>query len=218
MFRTVPVLIASVLVAVSGLAHGLWTARWQQSDELATALTRLPHVPRAVGDWRGRDLEVDEALFRQARAEGYWARRYEKPGGDDAFSVILMCGRAGPMAVHTPDVCYRGAGYELAGPAERLTVDVPGAEPAQLWTARFRKESPTDGGELRLYWGWTADGAWEAPDWPRWTFGGRPLLFKLYIIRETTDSATSAPDDTARTFLGRLLPALNRALLTPSGS
>jgi hypothetical protein len=210
MFRIFPVLTALALVSASGLVYGLWTARWQKSDELVQALARVPEVPHTLAGWKGHDLDVDTEAFHQARAEAYWMRRYEKNG--EAISVILMCGRAGPLAVHTPDVCYRGAGYEMVGRVEPLTVDVPGGASAAFWTARFQKERPGETGQLRLLWSWSHDGTWQAPTWPRLTFAGAPFLYKLYVIRETTSADEPRPGDPTLALLGELLPALDRTL------
>src|SRR5580765_3646194 len=113
--RPLPLFVAFAVVLVSGLAHGVWTQRWQPARELEEACTRLYAVPLKAGPWQGNNLEGDPDAFRQARAAGYWTRRYSKDAADAPITVILMCGRAGHMAVHTPDICYRGAGYEMLG-------------------------------------------------------------------------------------------------------
>jgi hypothetical protein len=213
MFRLPPVLTALALVAVSGLAHGLVTARWQQLEALQSALARVPQVPLTIGGWKGHDIPADPEPFVQARAEAYWVRRYENAATGQAVTVILMCGRAGPLAVHTPDVCYRGAGYEMTGPAVAIEVAVANAAPGRLWTGHFEKDQPGTGAPLQLYWAWSADGVWQAPTSPRLTFAGQPALYKLYVIHDT--SPDEAPTDkAARPFLEQLLPALNQALFT----
>ena len=43
---------------------------------------------------------------------------------------------------------------------------------------------------MRVRWAWTTDGAWIAPDNPRWQFASQlrvPMIYKVYI-------ATSLPD------------------------
>jgi hypothetical protein len=218
MFRPAHVLTAVALLAVSGLAHGLWTGRWQRSDALDVALARVGHVPLTVGSWKGHDLEVDPAPFRQARAEAYWTRRYEDSKGR-AVTVILMCGRSGPLAVHTPDVCYRGAGYEMAGDPESVDVSAGPGGPAHFWTARFQKEEPGAAGQLRLLWSWsTGGGPWLAPERPRLTFAGQPALYKLYVIRDLTTPDEPLAGDPALDLLRDLLPALDRALAPPPGA
>jgi hypothetical protein len=210
MFRPAPILTALGLVLLSGLAHGLVTARWHRSAQLEEALARLPLVPQTIGAWRGHDLEADPGPFAQARADAYWVRRYEDSASRAAVTVILMCGRSGPLAVHTPDVCYRGAGYEMRGSAERMEVPLKDRAPAQFWTARFGKDWPRN--HLRLFWSWSADGTWQAPSAPRLTYAGRPFLYKLYVIRELRSENEPPAHDPAQRFLTDLLPALDRTL------
>ena len=34
-------------------------------------------------------------------------------------TALILCGRPGPVSIHTPDVCYRGLGYEPTGSPSR---------------------------------------------------------------------------------------------------
>jgi hypothetical protein len=217
MFRPAPVFTALVLVAFAGLAHGLATSRWHRSAALERALARVADVPLRIGSWQGHALPTDPEVFAQARAEAYWMRRYQETGTARAVTVILMCGRPGPLAVHTPDVCYRGAGYEMAGSAASLDVSLKDGTKGQLWTAVFSKEQGMAGGQLRLFWMWNADGQWQAPASPRMAFAGRSALYKLYVVRELAGAEPLSADPTLD-FIGQLLPALNGALFPPDKS
>lgn len=216
--RLLAVLTLLLLITLAGLVHGVWSSRWHTSEELQQALERVPRVPREFGSWRGKDQEVDPQMYLQAGAHAYWMRRYENTRTGTAVSVILMCGRFGPMSVHTPEVCYQGAGYELTGPATRVQVPLGDNNPATFWTGRFRKGQLDLVGQMRLYWSWNATGMWEAPDQPRLTFRGQPVLYKLYVLRELTTGAEAADTDPAVAFLGEFLPVAQKLLfpgLTP---
>lgn len=205
------------LVLLSGGVQGMLTGRWRTSSAWSTAVARVPQVPYQIGPWQGRDLDVDPLPFRQARVDSYWVRRYERTGQAGACVAILMCGRSGPLAVHTPEVCYPGAGYQMHGSARRLTLPLPGGALAELWTARFRREEAGSGPLLQLFWSWSAEGSWQAPRWPRWTFAGRPFLYKLYVLRELADSGEAvALQDPAVDFLTALLPVLEQTLFAPA--
>jgi hypothetical protein len=136
-------------------------------------------------------------------------RRYTS--GSEAITVILMCGRAGHMAVHTPDICYRGAGYEMAGEPAKFRLAAPGA--FEFWSATFRQPAKAGGPDLEIYWTWRADDSWLAPTSPRLTFGGQPYLFKLYVVREKAGEGTR--DTVMADFLAQLMPALEGALFSP---
>jgi len=206
--RPLPLLAALAALLISGLVHGFWTQRWQTSAALDGAVARLHAVPMPAGRWRALTVEVDPEPFAQARAVGYWTRRYTREGSNDSITVILMCGRAGHMAVHTPDICYRGAGYEMVGETVRHNVAFKGGGNAQFWMAHFRQPASQD---LAIYWAWSADGTWQAPSSPRLAFGGQPFLYKLYVVRETGPRDQLTPE-----FLQQLMPELNAALF-PAG-
>jgi hypothetical protein len=203
--RFIPLAAATAALVICGLVHGFWTQRWGASEALEHAVARLEHVPLQAGSWTALNVEADPEPFRQARAAGWWMRRYTRQGGKNAVLVILMCGRAGQMSVHTPDVCYRGAGYEMAGTQEQKTL--PGG--AQYWFARFRPATPT-APELAIGWAWSSDGRWQAPDAPRLTFGGQPYLYKLYVVREA--AASPGADPVIAAFLQEVLPVFDDTL------
>jgi hypothetical protein len=213
MNRTLPLLVAFGVVLGSGVVHGVLTSRWQTSVELENAVGRVDTVPLTIGPWQGRNIESEEALFRQAGAQGYWVRRYEVR--KQPITVILMCGPSGKMAVHNPEVCYQGAGYALVSDPRAQEVKMEdGATAGTLFTARFRKPQPGGASILRIDWGWNAHGVWLAPDSPRWTFRGEPFLYKLYIVREI-QSKEAPGEDPNLALLKQLLPALQRALFAP---
>src|SRR5262245_42628544 len=105
--RNLAFVTALAVVALSGLVHGLWTDRWGKPAILERALARVNEVPLKVGSWQGTAQDVDVETFRRAGAQAFWVRSYTDSQTGASVLVILMCGRAGRMAVHTPEVCYR---------------------------------------------------------------------------------------------------------------
>src|SRR5437879_3988680 len=116
-----PIVAGFVLVLAAGLVHGLWTNRWSDNADLEAAAARLADIPRDVDGWKGHDQEIDHQRIARAEAAGYLARTYTGPSGQKV-SVVVLCGRFGPLAVHTPDICYGGAGYEMLGTPARFLV------------------------------------------------------------------------------------------------
>jgi hypothetical protein len=219
MRHTLPIFAGFALLLFAGLVHGLWTGLWEESRALQDAATRVEQVPLVAGEWKGREMPIDHEAFAQAGARGYWMRSYIEGRTGESVTVLLMCGRWGKMAVHTPDLCYRGAGYEVAGEKVRQAVATP-AGPAAFWTARLRK--PGAGATaLRIHWAWSADGSWRAPDSPRWTFAGSPFLYKLYVVRDVTaegDRPGTATGDPSQRWLEHFLPVLSDTLFAPKGA
>ena len=204
--------LALAVVILHGVAHGLWTHRWLASDEPAASAARLAKVPLRVGDWDGEDLEMDPRHFVIAEIDGYLLRRYVHRRSRVVVSLLVVCGRPGPVSVHTPDVCYRGAGFD-PGPAERRLVEAgPGAAPAEFWVAAFRQRDAAAPARLRIFWAWNDKSGWRAVDHPRLVFGRAPALYKLYVVRDVTAADDPPEADVGAEFLRRLLPALDAAL------
>lgn len=206
MLRKLPLLTALPLLVGAGVAEGLWTNRWTSAAALQTAAGRLADVPPSAGAWEGETLPLEKRQADLAGLRGYLYRRYAHATTGDTLSVLVVCGRPGPVAVHTPDVCYGGAGFEKAGRPERWNAGHLDAG-AQFWSARFKKPGVT-GEQLRIRWAWATAGPWQAADNPRLAFAGSASLYKIYLIQQVTGTEDSAAED----FLRRFLPQLRQAL------
>jgi hypothetical protein len=207
MARTVGLMAGLALVVGAGWGHGVWTQRWTKSADLETAVARMANLPGDLDGWKAEPGEEDQESLAAAGAEGHWIRRYTHTCTGNQVLVVLLCGRSGRMCVHRPEHCYSGAGFEMSVPPERFTADG-----AAFWTARFSKTQITGPLHLRIFWSWFGDGAWQAPDSPRWSLTHLPALYKLYVIREVSGEAGKVEDDPAAAFLRLLAPALKRAL------
>jgi hypothetical protein len=205
-----------VIVLGTALAQGMWTQRWNPSPALEIASARLAGVALTVGDWQGEDVDLDSDAVAQAKLVRAWMRRYTHRQTGAGLTVLLMCGRAGPVSVHTPEWCYGGMGYEMAGAPITYRVGADGsAATAEFWTARFTKSGSAIPDHLRIFWAWNAVGNWEAPTHPRLAFGRYPVLYKLYVLRNMTSVYDPVDDDLFLDFMHQLLPELTRALWAP---
>jgi hypothetical protein len=214
--RVLPVLTALPLVLAFGVGEGMWTNRWGWSEEAERAAARLADLPRAVGAWEGHDEKLDPREVAQAKMTGYLLRRFVHRRTGAALTVLLVCGRPGPVAVHTPDVCFPGAGYGLTRKAERHSVSADGlAQPAEFWVAGFEKEGAVSE-PLRVFWAWNAAGDWVAPDNPRFQFARSSALYKLYVIRPLTRADEPPEKDPSTDFLRAFLPEAQRCLFPES--
>jgi hypothetical protein len=211
-------LLTFVLLVAGGAVHGYWSERWRAADDLEYGVEHLPKVPLEFDGWKAEERESKEDEFAQAGARGYWTRMYRKDGKE--LLVILMIGRPGRMSVHTPEVCYRGAGFEIAGPPKTHEIfDVADASGTgtgtgtaksmpSFWTATFRKTGVTTT-ELQLYWAWNGGDGWMSPKSPRWEFAGRPALCKLYLSQLRVGAADEHHVDE---FLQKFVPLVDSTL------
>jgi hypothetical protein len=210
---TGPVVAGVVAVVALGVAHGVTTDRWRPSGELEAALARLDRVPTRVGDWVGEDLPEDPVTMARAGIKGWVFRRYHNPRTREAVSVLLVCGRGGPISVHTPDVCYAGTGYRQLTDQRRTEVEWDGGERSPFWALRFAKPGGVVPGQLEVCWAWSRDGrTWEAPENPRLVLARSPALYKLYVVWEFVPGTRGEAADTGRAFLRRALPEFRQAL------
>ena len=211
-----PIVVGLLFVLATGLVHGLWSNRWSGEGDLEAAAARLPEAPLNVAGWKGRDEPaLDARRLARAGAAGHLRRFYVNDKGQ-GISVALLCGRFGPLSVHTPDVCYSGAGYEMLGAPLHREIHLADGGTAEVWTARFHKPSAPTEAPLRLYWTWSAGAGWKAPNSPRWTFRMRPVLYKLYVARELTRLDEPPENDPCFQFLASWLPQLDKRLFGES--
>ncbi len=215
--RNLPLVAAFAIVVAYGTTHGVWTDRWTVSPALNEAADRLPSVSLELGDWVGHAVELGEDNLALGETAGFLTRSYVHRQTGERLSVFLNCGRPGPVAVHTPDVCYEGAGYRMVGGQGRYAAPAGAGEVSnEFWVAKFRKEEAAVPEQMRIYWAWSAAGPWRAPDNPRVAFARVPVLYKLYVIRRLPTSGAERPpeEDSAVEFLQALTAEIGRRLFS----
>jgi hypothetical protein len=210
MIRTCVIASCFVLVILAGVVHGLWTDRWGVPPEIDEAAERLPNLAKTLWGWHSTDFPIDQRQLERGGVAGYVARRYVNPEKNTTATVVLVCGRSGHVAAHTPDVCFGGAGYEEDSPREHQEIkDEISGQTGKFWVSRFSKKQGPIPAQLRLFYAWKGSGAWEAPANPRLVFAGRTLLYKLYVQRELQASGKEPlEEDPCLDLIQRLLPAL----------
>lgn len=205
-----PVLACTAAVAALGVAHGWWSDRWGPSERLQRSVAALDRVPTVFGDWAGEDVPFAAQEADRAGIQGYVCRRYRNVRTDEVVSILLLCGRGGPVSVHTPDVCYTGSGYKAV--SDESVKPVKAGEVEHTFRAtRFAKPEGSAQGHLEVCWAWSTDGRrWEGLDAgkARYTLGRNPAVFKLYVVREFQPGSRAEAADPCGDFLRRALPDL----------
>jgi hypothetical protein len=212
--RLVHLIVAVCILGVSGLVHGMWTHRWTP-HEVAASKDLLETLPDDVGDWQVDEvLKIDPAEI-PARAACH-SRRFMPTKTGRPTIVSVTSGTPDVVAVHTPDVCYLGAGYKLKGDVTRQTISYGDGRNAFFWVGDFIKTTALASETVRVRWSWTIDGDWQAPDYPRLVYGmsfaRAPNLYKLYIVHPLLEDEDLTRDDPYRRFIADLLPHLTRQL------
>ena len=205
------VIVASVgLLLAVGVASVFTLPAGAEAAQKAQA--RLDAVPFDLSPWVGADVPHTEKFtkyMKVAQADAYINRFYTHATTKRVIAVSILYGNQSDMCAHDPTTCYAGSGYAASGSAVRT--DFPTAASA-LWLGRYEKAEPTPE-VLDVCWGFTADGAWDAPETPRMTFAGRSMLYKLYAqIAVPVGVARRDGDNPLTEFLSAFLPKLRVAL------
>jgi hypothetical protein len=204
------IIAASALIVGAGLVHGTWTHRWTASPAMAAMAARYESIPATIGEWTSTPFELGPRERAMAGAEACLGRVYTNSRRGASISVLLVGGLPAKIASHTPDICYRGAGYELSSPS--AFSHRPGGGPA----AGFRTAVASRGGAhpsvLRIFWTWHGSSGWAAPEQARWQYATESMLTKLYVVRETAGAVVDPDRDPCNEFLDVFLPEVDRAL------
>ncbi len=204
--RLLPAVAGLAIIVAAGAANGVLTSRWTKSRAIEDGAARLGRVPAVVGDWEGKDVPLDRRAIEVAEIDGYLMRRYKDRRSGLSVDVLVVCGRPGPIAVHSPEVCYGGAGYDVESPAARLKLGTD-----EAWAIDMAKPGPVTADRLHILYCWGSGGAWEAADAPRVRFAGSPALYKVYIL--ATPATPDGPrDDAVERFARQFLPELRASL------
>jgi hypothetical protein len=205
---------AITAVLVSGIVHGIWTGRWEFTEEPRASAARLPNVGMDLGDWQGERLDGESRPLNGASA--CLLRRYTNRYTGANVTVFLLCGRPGPVAIHPPDSCYAAGGYEVVTPAKFKLPGDSSADAAEFRVARMRKRRAAEQSQLRVFWAWNEGKAWRVPADPRLSYASSKVLFKLYLIRELPDFEEPLDNDPCIDLMRRLLPELDKVLFVRS--
>ena len=217
MFRqSLPLLTGALVLAAAGLVHGTWSGRWSPID-LSIVSNRVYEIPETIGDW----VVIDEGTYSEhelkiAELSSYIMRHYRDRGTGEVVTVLLMCGKTGPVAVHPPTVCYKGQGFEQLDAEKKHAVDTGQQGDAsvghEFLTAAFAKPDPGTHMRQRIYWAWSTNGVWQVPANPRLEFSSSPVLFKLYVTQEAHQLRRESGESAAEAFLLDALPVIRQAV------
>jgi hypothetical protein len=147
---------------------------------------------------------VPAPIIETLQCAGYVNRKYiDRRTGDEVHLAIIV-GPSGPIAVHTPEICFSSQAYSIEEPRQaRELVDSAG-DPHTFWYTTFSSTNAI-AEQLRVYYGWCGDEKWQASESPRFEFAGQPMLFKLQISSRVPPGKSSTGKDSCQAFLEKLL-------------
>lgn len=216
-----PVATALVVLIVGTGIHGSLTDRWGmvRSEQLSEFTQRLVEVPASFGPWEGTDADVDPRQLDRAQVTGHVSRIYRHRDTGEEVSLFLVCGTSRHITLHTPDLCYQGAGFSMEEEPGSYSLDLEFAEPVEFATTRFLKEESTGVEQLRIFWSFSDDGQWLGPRWARTSLAGKDALYKIYLIAPITGRDNYEPQDSPCVAFAKLaMPQLQNILFAPRAS
>ncbi|MFO0180325.1 MAG: hypothetical protein ACK517_00950, partial [bacterium] len=145
------------------------------------------------------------AVERILRCYGYVNRVYWNSKTGHRVSLAILYGPRGPMAVHTPEICYSSRGRVPIGKPEEV---VPGGslKGHSFWRLDFKHPS-SKSSDMEVWYAWSDGNDWIASDYPR--FWITQSLFKIQL-----SGPPGAPDEVSACddFLQHAIPELKACL------
>ncbi len=204
--RRVPIAVILGLTLLSGVVHGYLDGRWTKSEDLIKVGQQLKNLPDACGDWTlVESSELKEDAAEMLRCYGSEVRKYQHQKNQALVTVALMFGPRGPIAVHTPEVCYDSIGTKQVRPRQADSIRTKKGTRHQLWSVQFSKE-PNPEPSLDVWYAWSDGGAFEARKHPR--FWMTENLYKIQLAGPVGDEAQRPCED----FLNAFLPHLDQVI------
>ena len=129
----------------------------------------------------------------------------------ESVKVAVILGPPGPTAVHTPEICYSSREYTIEETRQAENFTAADGNSDSLWKLSLRAHD-LQAHRLRVYYGWTTDGRWQADDNPRFSFAGEPFLAKIQIAGRISQTDESSSSDPCLRFLKEFTPQLRKHL------
>jgi hypothetical protein len=198
------------LTVAAAVVHGHISGRWGANEQSLVLGQRLKELPATTGNWTTREsIEISKEVLAMLQCTGYVSRVYVDEQTKAVVTSAVLSGPSGPISVHTPEVCYSSREFELSQPPQKVRIKAATGEDDEFWAMTFQS-TRVDRSLLRVYYGYTTDGRWVAPDYPRFEFIGKPFLCKLQLAANLPMGADLGKDDPGPSFLKDFLPAFRQ--------
>jgi len=208
--------LIAVLTLASGMMHGRMSNRWGTPPDMTAAGAELDQIPDQIGPWQlAATAELHEVAAETLETAGSVTRTYVNEETGEAVQLGLILGPAGPISVHTPDVCYSSRDFKQLDDRRRVAVKPADGSEETFWCLTFQTND-LSGSLLRVYYAWSPGDHWSAPDQPRLTFGGNPYLYKIDVTSRMPPGTDFAKVDPSLDFLTLFVPASRNCLAPPS--
>jgi hypothetical protein len=201
---------AIAMLLLGGVSHGLFSNRWGVAEDIVSLGKKLSEIPTEIGPWKcTQDSKLDENVEKTLEAKGYISRLYTHQTTGESVNVFVVFGPKGPIAVHTPEVCYSARAVTQTSERTPAPVESEFKEGA-LWKLAFETNT-VDKRKMNVFYGWSEGGVWQAAANPR--FWRTNYLYKI----QTSCQATGKKEDSTDEFFKLFLPELRKQMRSVDG-
>jgi len=176
---------------------------------------RFFDFPLAIGDWKGRDIQMSDYVYQLIETRYLFLRDYQSPRYDEPVNLSIVWFDDTDIAFHAPEACLGGVGHKVKEKTTTI-VNINGSD----HTLGKLTVGNADGSNTIVLYYFDVDGYWTTSQADiRLHILGKRLLFKrasASFIRLMTPVATSEEDAIAmiRDFLETAVPAMPQYLHT----
>jgi len=108
--------IAATVVLVVLACFRIAMPQSSQIDEQKSSV--LTQIPYQIGNWKGKDSEVEETVYQILETRSILSRDYENAKGD-RISLLLVASNRDRRVAHPPEVCYTSSNYNIIKSGEK---------------------------------------------------------------------------------------------------
>jgi hypothetical protein len=197
---------ALAIILLGGVAHGVLSNRWGVAEDIQSLGKQLNSIPMEIGPWKCEEEGIldDRTIYGILEANGYISRVYVHQATGEAVNVFLVFGPKGPIAVHTPEICYSARAVTQTSERQSVPCEYDGQD-GSIWKLGFESNS-IDKRKMSVYYGWTDGGPWQAAKSPR--FWRTDFLYKI----QTSSQATGKKEDSTDEFFKVFMPEVRKVM------
>jgi EpsI family protein len=102
--------------------------------------------PMQIGEWKGKDLPVDDRTYEILETKNLILREYAK--GDDKVYLYIIYSQDNRKVSHPPEVCFEGSGITVVK-KDRIQIDLTAGKKISVNKLIVEKEGLSN---VILYW------------------------------------------------------------------
>jgi hypothetical protein len=202
--RVLALVLMIAIVMGAGIVYGRLSNRWGLPASIDLAVTQIESLPNQIGQWTSiEDVPMGKTEIEMLECAGYANRRYMHQDTKQVIQIAILVGPAGPIAVHTPEICYSSRAFSIQKPRQVVTIEPPQEDINTFWEVEFASQNAFADG-LQVLYAWSTGDRWVASESPRFEFAANPYLFKLQMATPLSRRQNEASREAAHDFLQQL--------------